>query len=48
VSDIFGKRGRDYLTKLKLEDAAQELLRQDLELLETIAPEVRAIEKWLH
>ena len=48
MSDIFGKRGRDYLTKLKLEDAAQELLRQDLELLETIAAEVRAIEKWLH
>jgi transposase len=48
VSDIFGKRGRDYLAKLKLEDAAQELLRQDLELLETIAAEVRATEKWLH
>ncbi len=47
VSDIFGKRGRDYLTKLKLEDAAQELLRQDLELLETLSEEVRATEKWL-
>ena len=48
VSDIFGKRGRDYLTNLKLEDAAQELLRQDLELLKTLSEEVRATEKWLH
>jgi len=33
VSDIFGKRGRDYLSKVQLEGTAQELLRQDLELL---------------
>jgi transposase len=33
VSDIFGKRGRDYLSKVQLEAAAQELMRQDLELL---------------
>jgi transposase len=48
VSDIFGKRRRDYLSKVQLEAAAQELLRQDLELLETLTEEVRATEKWLH
>lgn len=47
VSDLFGKRGRDYLSKLELEGAAQELLRQDLELLKTLTEEVRATEKWL-
>jgi transposase len=48
VSDIFGKRGRDYLSKVQLEGAAQELLRQDLELLAALGQEIRATEKWLH
>jgi transposase len=48
ASDIFGKRGLDYLTTLKLADGAQELLRQDLEVLKTLTEEVRASEKWLH
>ena len=43
---FFGKRGRDYLSKLELEAAAQELLRQDLELPKTLTEEVRATEKW--
>jgi len=47
VSDIFGKRGRDYLSKVQLEAAAQELLRQDLELLTALGAEIRATEKWL-
>lgn len=33
VSDIFGKRGRDYLAKVELPSAAQELLREDLRCL---------------
>ena len=48
VSDIFGKRGRDYLSKVQLEGTAQELLRQDLELLAALGQEIRATEKWLH
>jgi transposase len=47
VSDIFGKRGRDYLAKVELPAAAQELLRQDLALLEPLLHEVRATEQWL-
>jgi transposase len=47
VSDIFGKRGRDYLTKVELPAGSQELLRQDLTLLETLSREVRATEQWL-
>ena len=47
VSDIFGKRGRDYLAKVELPGGAQELLRQDLALLEVLSREVRATEQWL-
>jgi len=42
VSDIFGKRGLDYLTTLKLEDGAQELLRQDLEVLKALTEDLKA------
>jgi hypothetical protein len=41
VSDMFGKRGRDYLAKVELPVGAQELLRQDLVLLEALSREVR-------
>ena len=34
VSDMFGKRGPDYLAKVALPAGAEELLRQDLALLE--------------
>jgi len=47
VSDLFGKRGRDYLPKVELPGGAQELLRQDLALLEAISREVRDTENWL-
>jgi len=33
VTDIFGKRGRDCLAKVKLCSGAQDLLREDLALL---------------
>ena len=36
------------MSKLELEGAAQELLRQDLELLRSISAEIRDTEKWLH
>jgi hypothetical protein len=39
VSDIFGKRGRDYLSKVQLAGAAQELLGRDLELLKVLGEE---------
>jgi len=47
VSDMFGKRGRDYLAKVELPAGAQELLRQDLALLEALTREVRGTEQWL-
>lgn len=47
VSDLFGKRGRNYLGKLELPGLAQELLRQDLRLLEILGSEVRLTEKLL-
>jgi len=47
VSDIFGKRGRDYLTKLELPATAQKLLRQDIVLLESLSREISATEQWL-
>ncbi len=36
VSDLFGKRGRNYLSAVKLPGLAQELLAQDLRLLEAL------------
>ncbi len=47
VSDVFGKRGRDYLRKVELPGCAQDLLQQDLRLLELIGSEVRLTEKLL-
>jgi transposase len=47
VSDIFGKRGRDYLTKVELPAAAQKLLRQDMVLVETLSREISTTEQWL-
>jgi transposase len=47
VSDLFGKRGRDYLSKVELPGCAQGLLRQDLRLLEILTAEVRETEKVL-
>jgi transposase len=47
ASDIFGKRGRDYLSKVELPGCAQDLLRQDLRLLEMLGQEVRQAEMLL-
>jgi transposase len=47
VSDIFGKRGRDYLAKVELPGVAQDLLRQDLRLLQLLSAEVRETETLL-
>lgn len=47
VSDLFGKRGRDYLSKVELPGAAQELLRQDLRLLEVLSSQIGETEKLL-
>ncbi len=47
VSDLFGKRGRDYLSKVELPAPAQQLLRQQLRLLETLGLEIRETEKLL-
>src|SRR6266508_5640634 len=47
VSDLFGKRGRDYLSKVELPAPAQQLLRQQRRLLETLGLEIRETEKLL-
>ena len=47
VSHIFAKRGPDDLSKVQLEAAAQELLRQDLELLFALSAEIGTTQKWL-
>lgn len=47
ATDLFGKRGRDYLNKVELEAHAQPLLRQDLRLLEIHSSEIRDVEKQL-
>ncbi len=47
VSDLFGKRGRNYLSGVKLPGLAQELLAQDLRLLEALGSEIRSTEKAL-
>ena len=47
VSDLFGKRGRNYLSKVELPGCAQDLLRQDLRLLEMMGLEVRQTERLL-
>ena len=47
VSDIFGKRGRDYLSRVELPGWAQNLMSQDLRLLEMLGQEVRQAEMLL-
>jgi transposase len=47
VSDIFGKRGRDYLGKVELPGCAGQLLSQDLRLLELLGSELRRAEQLL-
>jgi transposase len=47
ASDMFGKRGRDYLSKVELAGCAQDLLGQDLRLLETLNSEIRQTEALL-
>jgi transposase len=47
ASDVFGKRGRDYLSKVQLPGCAQDLLRQDLRLLELLTLEIRQAEALL-
>ncbi|MFQ5881617.1 MAG: IS110 family transposase [Candidatus Methylomirabilales bacterium] len=47
VSDLFGKRGRQYLSRVLLPPGAQELLAQDLRLLERLSAEIAQTEQWL-
>ena len=47
ASDMFGKKGRDYLGKVELPGPAQELLRQDLRLLQTLSLEIGQTESLL-
>jgi transposase len=47
ASDLFGKRGRNYLSKVELPGLAQSFLRQDLQLLETLGSEIKQTEKLL-
>lgn len=47
VSDLFGKRGVDYLSKVRLPEGAQAQLEQDLRLLEVLNGEVRRSESLL-
>lgn len=44
MSDVFGKAGRKYLSQVELPSNAQEMLRQDMRLLESISDEIRATE----
>jgi len=45
VSDLFGKRGTEYLKKLQLPSVEGELLRQDLELLDVLNKILKEAEK---
>lgn len=47
VSDLFGKRGRQFLAQVVLPAGAQPLLQQDLAVLDTLGQEIRATEQWL-
>jgi transposase len=47
ASDLFGKRGRNYLAKVELPGPAQQLLQQDLRLLEVFGAEIGHSEKLL-
>jgi transposase len=48
VTDLFGKRGTDYLKKLKLGGSDGEILREDLELLDVLNQLIRDSERELH
>jgi transposase len=47
VSDLFGKKGRKYLSRVLLPASAQHLLDQDLKLLDALDTEIKDIEKWI-
>lgn len=47
VSDLFGKKGRKYLTRVVLPQSAQPLLTQDLRMLEVLDEEIKQTERWL-
>lgn len=47
MSDVFGKAGLKYLGKLALPPNADEMLRQDMRLLESISDEIRGTEALL-
>jgi transposase len=47
VSDLFGKKGRKYLSRVVLPQLAQPLLTQDLRMLELLDGEIKQTEHWL-
>jgi transposase len=47
MSDLFGKQGRTYLSKLRLPEGAQEQLDQDLRLLGNLCEEIKETESLL-
>lgn len=47
VSDLFGKKGRQYLSRVVLSVSAQQLLTQDLKLLDSLDEEIKQTEQWL-
>jgi transposase len=47
MSDLFGKRGRDYLRKLELPSGGKEQLEQDIRILETLCEEIKETESFL-
>jgi transposase len=47
VSDLFGKKGRQYLSRVVLTVSAQQLLTQDLKLLDSLDEEIKQTEQWL-
>jgi transposase len=48
VTDLFGKRGTEYLRKLTLPEINGEILREDLELLDVLNQLIRDSERELH
>lgn len=47
LSDVFGKKGRKYLSRVALPPSAQQLLTQDLKLIDRVGEEIKQTEKWL-
>jgi len=47
VSDLFGKRGRQYLHAVELPKPERQMLSQDTALVESLNAEIAATEKWL-